>query len=361
MKGSPLDPEVLQVITDADRRGAQVAAIDLHEALAKRGRVVRTVALAPGRATARLDVPVLGPSRFASRTLRTLRGEMLRANTVVACGSSTLPACTLAGTASGVPLIYRSIGDLPFWTQSVARRARVRFELGRSAAVVALWRAAGLALTERFRVPRNRVHVIPNGVPALRFPIVHPEERTSARRRLDLDPTRPTLAALGALTPEKDVGLAIAALKDLPDCQLLIAGDGPERSRLEAIASQHAPRRVRFIGVTENPGEVYAATDVLLLPSRSEGMPAVVIEAGLSGIPVVATDVGGVGDVVRPGRTGELVPEGDASQFVRAIRRALDRGDVYGPAARRHCLAHFEIAVVADRWEQLLREVARRH
>lgn len=318
---------------------------------------MRTVALAPGRLGSRLNVPVLGPSRFAGRTLRTLRREIGAAEAVIACGSSTLPACTVAGMASGVPLVYRSIGDLRFWAGAGARRTRVRLALRRATAVVALWQGAATALSTDFGIPAERVRVIPNGVSARRFPPVDTAARPEARRRLGLDPSRPTLAVLGALSPEKNVDAAIQALDHLPDCQLVVAGDGTERVRLEALAGHRAPDRVHFLGVVDDPAEVFAAANLLLLPSRSEGMPAALIEAGLSGLPCVATDVGGVRDAVLSGKTGEVVPRDDPQQLAAAVHRALTRERSYGGAARRHCLARFDVEVVAASWERLLDEV----
>lgn len=348
---------VLQVITDVDRRGAQVAAMELQEALTERGRTVHTVALAPARMTARLDLPVLGPSRFAPKTLRDLRRQVRTAGAVVGCGSSTLPACALATVGSGVPFVYRSIGDLAYWANTPGRRVRVRFALRRAARVVALWQGAATALSERFGVPAERVRVIPNGVSAQRFAPVDTAARPAARRKLGLNPALPTLAVLGALSREKNVGAAIRILADLPDCQLVIAGDGQERSHLEALAETHAPGRVRFLGVVDEPADVFAAADLLVMPSRSEGMPAALIEAGFAGLPAVATDVGGVRDVVLSGQTGELVLPGDEMHLARAVCLALTNERTYGIAAREHCLANFEIGVVAAAWERLLDEV----
>ncbi|MGH9112841.1 MAG: glycosyltransferase, partial [Acidimicrobiales bacterium] len=113
-----------------------------------------------------------------------------------------------------------------------------------------------------------------------------------------------------------------------------------------------------FAGVLVGPTDALAAADVIALPSRTEGMPGVLIEAGLSGVAAVASDVGGVSEIVRDGRTGLLLPPGDASALADGLRRALAQRDALGPAARRHCLAHFEIAPVAAQWAALGRSLA---
>src|SRR4051812_4285557 len=107
--GSARGLPVLQVITDTDRRGGQVFAQDLGEALRARGHDVRTVALVPGAGTWTLAVPTLGRQARGLSTLRALRKEMPRSGVVIAHGSSTLAACALAGLGTGVPFIYRQI------------------------------------------------------------------------------------------------------------------------------------------------------------------------------------------------------------------------------------------------------------
>src|SRR5262249_6012690 len=103
-----------------------------------------------------------------------------------------------------------------------------------------------------------------------------------------------------------------------------------------------------------DPGPVFHAADVVVLTSRTEGLPAVLVEAGLCGVPVVATDVGFVRDVVVDGHTGVVVPFGDRAAIDTGIRRALEEGDRMGPAARARCEAHFSLATVGDVWNRLL-------
>jgi glycosyltransferase involved in cell wall biosynthesis len=165
------------------------------------------------------------------------------------------------------------------------------------------------------------------------------------------------VVAIGALSPEKRVGDAIAAVATLPDVHLLVVGDGPERADLAARAAAAAPGRVQFAGTLPGPDAALAAADLLVLPSRTEGMPGVLIEAGLAGVAAVATDVGGVGQIVRDGETGVLVPPGDVAALADGVGRALARGHELGAAARRRCLSEFEIAPVAERWAALLNDL----
>ena len=101
------------------------------------------------------------------------------------------------------------------------------------------------------------------------------------------------------------------------------------------------------------------ASDMVLLTSDTEGVPGVLIEAGLSGLPVVATDVGYVRDVVVPGRTGHVVPRRDAAAIGTAVMGALDDAGAMGAEARRHCVEMFDMVDVSDQYARLLRRTAR--
>jgi glycosyltransferase involved in cell wall biosynthesis len=358
-RSSPPAIDVLHVITSSQRRGAETFAVDLSEALTARGRRSEVVALAPGTAANVLPVDALGTRAVAPGTQRALRRRAATARLVVAHGSRTLPASALALVGSGRPVVYRSIGDPAAWAGGRARRLRTRAFLGRMAAVTVLWPGAGDLVHTLYGVPRDRIHVIPNAVPADRCPVPSDSDRRQARTGLGLPAERPVVATIGALSPEKRVGDAVAAVAALADVHLLVAGDGPERAALEARAADVAPGRVHFAGTLPGPGAALAAADVVVLPSRTEGMPGVLIEAGLAGVAAVATDVGGVGQIVRDGETGVLVPRGDVAALTDGVRRGLAAAPDLGRAARRRCLAEFEIGPVADRWVALLDDLRR--
>jgi glycosyltransferase involved in cell wall biosynthesis len=271
-----------------------------------------------------------------------------------------LLACGLGLIGLGVPFVYLSIGDPRYWAMSPARRLRIGWLIRRASAVVAISPTAREVLVDFYQLDAERVHVIPNGRPAARFVPADADSRAAARRDLGLPTTAQVVAVVGALGPEKRVDVAIEAVAGLPGAVLVVAGDGPERSALETLAARAAPGRVVFLGATDEPGVVLAAADVLALSSDSEGVPGVVIEAGLAGLPVVATDVGWVRDVVRPGETGLLVPPGRSDLFGAALREAFDQRDDLGRAGRALCLAEFEMGPVVDKWQRLIERTSSR-
>ena len=349
---------VLQVITSTNRRGAEIFATDLDDALRRRGHEVSTVALAPGSSSDLLPVPSLGSSTLGVSTLRALRDRIKRGPQVVSHGSRTLPACAIASSGTGHRFVYRTISDGVSFARSPARRARVALYLKRASAVVALWSGSAELFMRRYGVPAAKIRTIPNGVPAARFPPIDAGRRAAARARLGIPPEGPVVVYLGWLATDKFPPETIAACAAVKGARLVVAGDGPDRAALERAAQEAAPGRVHFLGVVRDPAHVLAAADVLLLPTRSEGMPAVVIEAGLSGLPVVATDVGAVREVVVDGETGLVVPAGDTAAMSSALRDVLTAPATMGDRAREHCLARFEIGVVAAAFDELLGELA---
>lgn len=347
---------VLQVIASTQRRGAEVFGTELGRALTERGWSVRTVALAP-YAGGGLNVESLGDKRLAMGTLRALRAAALTRDVVVAHGSSTLPACALATVGTRTPFVYRNIGDPQYWSASAGRRARVCVLLHQARAVAVLWKGAADVLVDRLKVPERKIRVIPNGVAASLFPPVDAAARLDARRRLELDGVRHVVLYAGALSPEKLVATAIEAIGRIEHAHLLVAGDGPLRSELVGRAAALAPGRVHFLGEVAELAPIMAAVDAVVLPSRTEGMPAVLIEAGLSALPVVATDVGGVAEIVLDGQTGRLVRPGNAPALAEALRYVFTNPERLGAAARLRCLERFDMKGVADLWHQLLVEM----
>jgi glycosyltransferase involved in cell wall biosynthesis len=282
---------------------------------------------------------------------------------VVGQGSATLPFGAAACMVTRTPFVYRSIGDPAFWASTATRRARVRVAVQRAQVVVAIWPGAADALVRLYRLPTDRVEVIPNGVPVDAFAPTLSSERPARRRALagslapGLDPDLPLVGYVGALSTEKDPLLAVDALSHLPEAQLVVAGAGPLSDVVRARAE--ASERVHVVGAISDVAPLLAACDALVVSSRSEGIPAVAIEAGLAGLPVVACPVGGLPEVVRDGETGRLVTDRRPESLAVALRDVLDAAanQSMGAAARAHCVSHFGLDVVAERWVQLLARV----
>ncbi len=350
---------VLHVVTRNQRRGAEASAVELADRLSRLGQQSRVVALSPTGAGASLSAEVLGQSTLGPRTLWRLRQQLRHADVAVAHGSRTLPAVGIAGFGLRTPTVYQNIGDPHYWASSPLRRWRVRHLLARMSGVAALTESLATVLVGDFGVRADRVTVVPNWRDGEHFRPATTDERRAARRQLGLLPDQRVVAMVGALSVEKAVDLAVETVALLPGTQLLVAGDGPERGSLEALAAGTAPGQVRFLGALCDVRPLLRAADTFLLTSRSEGVPGVLIEAGLSGLPAVTTDVGFVRDVVLDGATGWVVPAPEPAALAAALREAERDGEARGRAARQHCLGRFDSRRVTDVWLSLLRTVAR--
>jgi glycosyltransferase involved in cell wall biosynthesis len=164
---------------------------------------------------------------------------------------------------------------------------------------------------------------------------------------------------VGRLTPEKGVKYLIEAMRSCPTEVLLIVGDGPDRSALERAA--HALPNVSFAGMVghANVGEYLNRAKVLVVPSLHEAQPNVIMEAMGRGVPVIASRVGGVPDLVRSGETGFLTKPGDASEIARYINLIAADADLRARMAQ-NCLAemrHYAWPVVVDLWQRELMQV----
>jgi glycosyltransferase involved in cell wall biosynthesis len=349
----------LHVITTDARRGAETFAVQLVAALQQFGSDASVAAMGPSGSPCAYTVPVLGTSRRSPVFISALRRAARRVDVVVAHGSSTLEACAIALAGTSVPFVYRNIGDPSYWVQAGWRGRAVGAMMRQATRIAALWPEAALRIHQRHGVPLDRIDVIPNAVDETQFPRASERDRTEARQALGLAPG-PSLAFVGALSPEKDVGTAILALSRLPEADLVLAGDGPELMALRSLARRTAPGRVHFLGQVDDPISVYRAADLLLLPSLSEGMPAVIVEAGLVGTAVVASAVGAVPTMVHDGETGFLAPPGRPHVFADKVVTALASAEDVGRRAAEAFSGRYTMEAVARDWQATLqRAIAR--
>lgn len=349
---------VIHIVSDNARRGAQVFAVQLVEVLQAETGCPADRLIALERSTAagkQLSLDVVGRRARSPVALMALTSQIRSARGVVAHGSTTLQACALASLGARTPWVYRNIGDPTAWGQARLAQLRIGWPLRRASAVVALYEGSRQFMIERYRLDLDWVVTIPNAVPTFDEP--DDETRESARSALDLQQGLRWLAFVGALSDEKRVLDAIQAVSTDPDLGLVVAGDGPQRREAEDLAVRTAPGRVKFLGVTDRPLTVIAAVEAVIIPSRTEGIPGVAIEAGLSGVPVVATRVGGVPELVLDGKTGVLVDSVEPHELLYAIHTALDNSRAMGRAARAHCEANYTMERIAPQWAELLQRV----
>lgn len=208
----------------------------------------------------------------------------------------------------------------------------------------------------------------------LRAGVGRPEQYVVVPNGVDLDryrvpraPVRGRILMVGRLAPPKRPDLALRALAELrtriPEAELVLVGDGPLRPNAEALASELGlGESVSFLGKRDDVAPLLAETDCALLASDYEGCPLAVIEAMAAGVPVVATGVGGVPELVERGRTGIVTAPGDAAALAAGLEEVLGnpgRARTMGVAGRRVAEERLSLPHMVDRLVALYEEVGR--
>ena len=230
--------------------------------------------------------------------------------------------------------------------------------LSTTAAVVAVCQAAARRLVEDGIVPSRLVKVVPNGVRVGLFGSTGSE---NARLQLDVPVDALVVGSVGRLNEAKDHALLLRAfgelIKEIPGALMLIVGDGEERAELERLAAATGINgRVRFLGDRSDVAFLLPAMDIFALSSRNEGYSVALLEASAAGAAIVATDVGGNGEIVQHEVRGLLVKHGDVMSFRHALATLAKSPDLriqFGSKARAWAAENASVEVMAQRYERL--------
>jgi glycosyltransferase involved in cell wall biosynthesis len=219
----------------------------------------------------------------------------------------------------GLPVVLTARGtDLNLIPQHPIARRMIKHAAAQADGLIAVCQALKDSLVQLGIAPED-VEVLRNGVD---LDLFHPANRAEARKALGL--TRRTLGSVGHLVSRKGHHHAIRALCYLPETDLLIIGDGPERRALQELASRiSVADRVRFLGPVDQNHlcQIYNALDALILASSREGWANVLLEAMACGTPVVASPVWGTPEVVTAPEAGILMPTVDEHGVVAGVNK----------------------------------------
>lgn len=346
------------LVASTQRRGAEVFCERLADALEgwdaelvaltrTDGPAIRAQPLSDRRNLGKLDLPTV-------LSLRTyLRNR--QPSVLLAFGSSTLKYAVLTTRLlRRRPLLaYASIGEPLYWARNSLQRASYRALLGGVDLVLSVSERTSSQLRQALGVSARKLRITPTGVPA---------------SLLEISPTRQDdefrVLFVGSLSAEKDPMTALHAFAKLAtNSRLRMLGTGPLEQELRtAISDLGLKERVELAGSVDRIEPHLAWASALLLTSKTEGLPAAVLEAAAAALPVIAYDVGGVGEAVIDDVTGRLVPHGDAEELVAALTRyassAADSRQA-GEAGRRMVAARFTIEASARTFDAALSSLHR--
>jgi glycosyltransferase involved in cell wall biosynthesis len=366
---------LLHVVTSSDFGGTETAVRELALRLNRAEFAVRVCSLRPGgRVAAEIaagGVPVVsldmaeqprlpellrGVRRLArlidEAEIELVHSFLYRANVVARLGArlSRRRPPVISSQRSLGPTGARFSAIASRWTRRLCHR------------VVAVSQAVRREVVRHEGLEPAQVAVIPNGVDAGRFESCRRGGRTDA---LGLTGAAVVVGGVGRLAPEKGFADLLRALaltrRTTAAIALVLVGDGPERAALRTLADHLGlADAVHFLGTRGDLREVYGGLDILALPSLEEGSPNVLLEAMAAGLPVVATSVGGVPEIVQDGRTGILVPPAAPGALAQALSSLAADGAGrrrLGAEGQRRVRAEFDIGVTVARHAALYREV----
>ena len=263
----------------------------------------------------------------------------LRPHVVHAHSAKARFVAPLAARLAGVPLVVQTVHGWSF-NNAVDKRRPLFIQLEKMSRSLCactvlvseqdLSEGTELGIIPEDAVARGRVAIIRAGVDLSQMQRLGEEERARFRQSLRVAGDRPVVSLVQRLSEPKTPLVFVAALREVvaqqPDVSIWIVGDGLLRAETEhAVAELGLTDHVQFLGLRKDIAAILSASDVVAHSSIREGLPRVVLEALAIGTPVVATDVGGVSDVIRHGINGLLVPPQDPAALAKALLATLSQ------------------------------------
>lgn len=222
------------------------------------------------------------------------------------------------------PVVFRNASTISLYIKTGFVKKLYRFLFGNTKKIISVSKASALDFGHLYPVYKNKIVTIPIGIEG--------EEKIENKMFRnpfdDVQSTRPILLHVGGFTFEKNhsglLNIFSEVVKAIPSAQLHLVGDGPLRTEIERLVNQKKlNEKVIFHGYQQEPLQWIQFADALLLPSHIEGLPGVILEAFYCKTPVIAFNVGGIGEIVKDGKTGYLTPKGNEALFAENVIQAI--------------------------------------
>ncbi len=369
--------KITHVVENLNRGGLERVVIDLARTQRAAGHDCQIVCVFERGHLAdepeSFGIPVIAGDKACAgtvRALRTLRSAVRNHGSDVlhthnATAHYHAIAATLGLRFQSVVSTRHGLGD----TQPSSRRERLyRLALSRTDAVVAVSAALRDSFIQRWSLTPTRVTAVANGIDVDRFQPADDTSRARLRTELQLPATTPIVGTVGRLNWAKDQATLLHAFAELrstrPDAALVLVGGGELGPDLRALADRlDIAAAVHFLGDRSDVGQLLRGFDVFALSSIREGYSIALLEACAAGLPIVATDVGGNREIVRPHVNGSIVPPADAAALAQALSSMLATSDgarAMGVQGRDWVARHGSLEAMAQRYEAIYRRGAAR-
>lgn len=368
---------ILQLVTKRQYRGAEVFAAELSALLAANGHQVWFAGLyaAPDQpliAQQSTNIDLNGSKKaFSFDLLKKLRRLVADINPdiIQANGSDTLKYAVLLKSIyfPKKPVVYRNISMVSSWTKSGSLKTWINQQLFRRVDFVTSVGQESLDdLVKTYHYPVAQTQLIRRGIPD------QVVDAAASRQALAVEfgfsPNDPLLLHVGQFSDEKNHPFMLQAFeqvrKKIPQARLIFIGEGKNWSSVrQQIAEQQLNTHVFLAGHRSPVQQWLAAADLFVLGSTIEGVPGVILEAGMQSVPSVAVNVGGVGEVVKQDITGKLLPAHDANAFANAVVELLENASLrkqLGNAARRFVEEHYSLQQCQRNFEALYQSLLNR-
>jgi glycosyltransferase involved in cell wall biosynthesis len=270
-----------------------------------------------------------------------------------------LPIAWLAGVPARIATHHGIIENFPAWIE------RLHAWLVNAGIASVLVSVSGKTLEQAIHagIRPERNTVIPNGIPPM---IIGSADRSEVRREIGVENGEPVLLSVGRLVYQKGHEYLVHAMPRVlgryPHAKAVICGEGALRPDLERqIGELGLESRVRLVGNRNDVGKFLASADVFVLPSRWEGLPVALLEAMGAGLPVVATRVEGVEEVVEDERQGLLIPPEDAEALAAALLQLIGDPQLrkqMGEAGRTRIQSFYTLDIMCDKYLRVMLQYA---
>lgn len=366
--------KILQLITKRQYRGAEVFAANLSDELIKLGHEILFVGLYDNSENV-LSVKGAKNLELSHRKKDGISPHLVWKLTrligkekpdVVQCnGSDTLKYMVAASYFSpDVPVLYRNISTISEWLDSPVKKKIYKYLFNHVDFVTSVGTESIMDLRKTFEYPEHKTAVIRRGIPIKEF---DPEiSGKKLRRDLGLHSSDKIVMHVGNFSPEKNHEFLLSIFSELkithPNIKLVCIGNGVTFDSIQRkVQEKGLDNTVFLMGFRKNIPELLAASDCLALSSLVEGVPGVILEAGVQKKPSVATNVGGVQEVIRPNETGFIIDDFDQNKFRDAIVELLENESLrsrMGMSAYNLVLKEFNPTRNARRFEKLYVDLA---